>query len=150
MDDDTGAPNTESGSQLREKLESTLAVNKGLTAELAKRTADGFKFVKPEDLEGVSYDQMAAKAAELEAQRAADRQQVLRDSLAEAGLSGEDLEAALARLKAGGGTPQTEQSKPAPSPFALTGSLGGTPPSGTTTPLSSGRDMIRAGLSGSK
>jgi len=139
VDDGTGAPGEESGSSLRNQLETTIEANKGLTSELAKVVASNHKFVKPEDLHGIGYDQMATKAAELSAQRAEERAQILREELEARGLQGDQLEAALVSK---GEAPAT----PAPTPFASTGSLGGTPPALVPTDNVRGVDRIRAAI----
>jgi hypothetical protein len=137
---------TESGKEFREKFEATVAENATLRAQFAEKLG-----VSAEDLKGVPADQLVAKATELQEQRKAQREQVLRESLEERGLKGDDLEAALAALKGGtaaaGATPEA---KPAPSPFASTGSLGGGPPGSLPNDNVFGVDRIRLGLRGSK
>lgn len=132
-----------SGKEFREKFEATMAENATLRASIAEKLG-----VSAEDLKGVPADQIITKAAEITEQRKAQRQQVLRESLEERGLSGEDLEAALAQLTGGkGNTPApTPEAKPARTPFASTGSLGGGPPGSLPNQNLFGADRIAAAL----
>lgn len=91
----------EGGSGLRRKLEETLAQNRKLTAEYASLAAkelireNGWSLVKPEDLAGVSPEELATKAEELQVERLEQRRSVARDMLAQRGLEGRELEAAV-------------------------------------------------------
>lgn len=142
-----GSNEQESGSTLREKLEATIGETKALRGALAERVAAGHKFVTAEDLKDVGFDQMDAKAAEISAQRVAEREGVLRDALAEKGFQGEELEAALAALKGGSAAAGSmPEAKPAPTPFTSTGSLGGAPPARIPDQQVRGIDRIRVAL----
>lgn len=146
MTTDAAEAGQESGSALRQKLEESIETNKGLTQVLASKISKDFRYVKPEDLATVSFDQMEARAAELEAQRAEERATVLRESLAERGLEGDDLEAALAQL-AGKGDEPKPNTAPASSRVASLGSLGGAPVTqDVNTDGAVGPDRIRAAL----
>lgn len=142
MTTETGAPEQESGSALREKLESTIAANKALEAELAKNVAEKFRHVRPDDLTGVSYHEMAAKAAQLEQEREEQRKQILLEALSERGLQGDDLDAALAKIAGGSG----ESTGSSTSRIASSGTLQGTPPAAVQTEGLWGRDRIRAAV----
>jgi hypothetical protein len=139
---ESGTPEQESGGSLREKLESTIAANKALEAELAKNVAEKFRHVKPEDLTGVSYHEMAAKASQLEQAREEQRKQILLEALNERGIQGDDLDAALAKVT---GTNAGDQAQ-ATSRLASVGTLQGTPPGPPQTEGLWGRDRIRAAV----
>ncbi len=111
----------ESGSKLREKLEAALAENRTVRSALEQAAVKGFRYVKPEDLQGVAVDQIEAKATELETERKAAEDAAVAARL---GVPVEDLDAALAKLNGTGEQPKTEQPA-ARSPFALAGALGG-------------------------
>lgn len=91
----------ESGSHLRQKLESTLKENKELTSELsglkAKEliTEQGYGLVKPEDLQGVNLSEMAERAEALQGERKVMQADLAKDMLAKRGLEGEELERAV-------------------------------------------------------
>lgn len=119
--------NHESGGEFRQKFEQTLAEASALRALTAKQFGVGV-----DDLKGVPVEQIEAKAAEILETKKAQREQVLRESLEERGLKGDDLEAALAQLVGKNGAPAPAEQKPASSPFASAGQLGGTPPSSAT------------------
>ena len=123
MDDSTVATSEESGSTLRTRLEEALKANKelgdankALSAEVVI-TRSGLTLVKPADLAGVETDQLAAKAAEIEATRTAEREQMF---IAEAARRGITL------------TPSIDATTPvvnsALNRVASLGSLGGVPP----------------------
>ncbi len=140
MTTEQGEPGTESGREFREKFEALQAEAgelRGLVAEKYGVSAD--------DLKGVPANQIAAKAQELVEARKAERARVLRESLEERGLSGDNLEAALAQLSGGGTQPAPEQ-KPATNPFASTGSLAGGPPGTLPDPNVRGVSRIRAAV----
>jgi len=114
----------ESGGALRDRLEEALKANTELGAR--NRTLEvqvavqGFKYVKPEDLNDVPIDQVQAKAEALEASRIADREAMRAEVMAEMNLktAGESkpLDPAITRVAALGtlgGTPPGEQ-KPVP------------------------------------
>lgn len=91
----------ESGSTLRQKLESTLKENQELTSELSGLKAkeliseQGYGLVKPEDLTGVSLSEMAEKAEVLQGERQAMQADLAKDMLAKRGLEGDELERAV-------------------------------------------------------
>lgn len=137
----------ESGSQLRQKLEAALAENRSLREAVNQFATKGFQFVKPEDLAEVAIDQIEAKAAELEAQRKSEQDQLLAARL---GVPVEELDAALAKLKGDGGQSQTQQQQAVRSPFASTGALGGEPVGSQPDPTLFGRRRIEAALAAKK
>ena len=117
--------NRESGAEFRQKFEDTQSENENLRNALAEKLG-----VSGEELKGVPAGQIVARAAEIVEQRKTQQEQVLREALESRGLSGTDLETALAQLKGGTGqqpAPAPEV-KPARSPFTSTGPLGGGPP----------------------
>lgn len=146
MTTEQGAPSTESGAEFRQKFEATQAENATLRGALAEVHAEKFGLTA-EDLKEVPADQMATKAAEIAQQREEQRQTVLKEALEARGVTGDDLDAALASLKPEKTTGGGEQ---APRPFTSTGSLGGTPPGQPETEGLFGVDRIRAGLVGKK
>ena len=91
----------ESGSTLRQKLESTLKENQELTSELSGLKAkeliseQGYGLVKPDDLTGVSLSEMAEKAEALQGERQAMQADLAKDMLAKRGLEGDELERAV-------------------------------------------------------
>lgn len=121
------------GGTLRKKLEETLQRNKTLE-ELASTSAakaaigeHGYSLVKEEDLKGVSADQVEAKAKELQEQREASRLETVRSVLAERGLDGEDLEAAVEDFLG------SKQSSSEGEDFTGIESIGGSRPTRTPT-----------------
>lgn len=144
MADEHDESGSESGKEFRQKFEALNEENKVLRGTLAQTVAEKHG-LKPEDLADVPVDQMATKAAEIAEQKEQQRQQLLRESLEAHGLSGEDLESALAKLVAKGETPKPAAST-STSPFASTGSLGGTPPASPGTQGVHGIDRIRAAM----
>lgn len=95
LGDDEQETGTESGGSLRAKLESEIAANKELKSELAVFKAraviseKGFDLVEPEELKGVSPDEVETKAEELQAQRLELAQRVLGKTL---GIEDPDLD----------------------------------------------------------
>ena len=91
----------ESGSTLRQKLESTLKENQQLTNELSGLKAKelisehGYGLVKPEDLQGVSLSEMAERAEVLQGERQAMQADLAKDMLAKRGLEGDELDKAV-------------------------------------------------------
>lgn len=132
----------ESGSQLREKLEATLSENKAIRSALAQTVVKGFRYVKPEDLEGVSVDQIEAKATELESERKSAEDAALAARL---GVEVGDLDAALAKIN-GTATPAKTEDPATRSPHALTGALGGQPTGSIPDPNLRGVDKIEAAI----
>jgi hypothetical protein len=98
---------TGGGGQLREKLEESIAANKVLTEKLSSFEArefldahKDFSLVKAEDLKGVADRDREAKASEIQQERQRQQEELLRDVLVRQGLSGDDLEEALAEFVA--------------------------------------------------
>lgn len=142
MTTEAGAPETESGTEFRQKFETALSENSQLRNALAEKLG-----VSADDLKGVPADQMVTKAAEIAEQRKLQEEQMLQRALEARGLSGADLEAALAQLKPAGEAPAPASSPaPARSPFASTGSLGGSPVGSQPTDGLFGVDRIAAAL----
>lgn len=96
LDDDQ-----ESGRSLRDRLEAEIARNKEIATRLAKRVAQDFPHVSAEDLAGVSPDELETKAAELNQLKKQEREEILRSTLEERGLSGEQLDVAVQKLVSG-------------------------------------------------
>lgn len=145
MPTEEGAPEQETGSQLREKLEAQISTNKAIHAKYVEMVVKGFRLVKPEDLQGVDFGEVEAKAAEIENQRQAQQEELLKQALADRGIKDEDLDAALAKLSAGTEAPKQEQ-QATRSPFASTGALGGQPAGTTPANVTPGRSRIEAAL----
>lgn len=146
--DDGSLDGTESGGQLRAKLEAALAANKTLTEEVlgfkAEKviSAKGFKFVTPEDLHGVGLDELETKAAEVEAAKAAQRESVVKQVLADKGLQGDQLDAALKNLL----SPEQAQADAAIGRLAEVGRIQGNVPSTAGEQGLFGKSRIRAAL----
>jgi hypothetical protein len=93
-----------SGSKLRQKLEEALSTNRKLAEEVSSFRArevissKGFKHVSAQDLAGVPLDQLEAKAAEIEQDKLAQREAVLREVLSEKGMPEQELEKAVKAL----------------------------------------------------
>lgn len=97
------------GSALRQKLEEALGQNKALASELAKLkardviTTRGLDLVEPDDLAGVSVDQLEERAQALQEQRLGVVRRYMERQFRSSGLDGEDLDAAVeAALKGDG------------------------------------------------
>lgn len=92
------------GKGLRAILEEALAENRNLTQENTSFRAskvleeNGLDLVKPEDLAGVAADEMETKAQELQEQRQQERLETVKAVLADKGLEGDDLDAAVQNL----------------------------------------------------
>lgn len=139
--------NRESGSEFRQKFEATMAENSTLRNQLAEKLG-----VSGEDLKGVPADQIVAKAAEIAEQRKLQEEQTLKRALEARGLSGTDLEAALAQLTGGTGEQPAPAAEATPTrtPFASTGALGGGPVGSLPTDGLYGVDRIAAALKDKK
>jgi predicted HAD superfamily phosphohydrolase len=89
------------GGTLRKRYVDALNREKALNERLATAEAvrvigeHGSKLVKPEDLVGVPVDEISAKVTELHTQRETERQEIIRSVLADRGLEGDDLDAAV-------------------------------------------------------
>lgn len=121
MSDDTNTEVTEeSGTALRSKLEEAIAANREFektTQSLAAKVVileNGFSYVKPEDLAGVPVDEFAAKAAEIQAAKAAERESIFRQEAEARGIQFDS-------------TAKPATADPAISRVASLGNLGGTP-----------------------
>lgn len=97
----------ESGSALRSKLESALAEKASMAAQLAELKAkdvireQGLALVKVDDLKGLKADEIEAKAAALQEERAALQRELVKDALQKQGLEGDVLEERLTAFLAG-------------------------------------------------
>lgn len=126
-DDDDSA--TESGGQLRKKLEDALKSNSALTSQLAGFQAEklvaekGFTLVKPEDLKGVELDKLEERATALQAERTELQANLLRDAFKRQGYEGESLDRQLAVAL---GTAESGQAAAGLSTGRQLGSVGGT------------------------
>jgi hypothetical protein len=143
---------SESGGQLRAKLEEALAANKAMSTELFGLKASqvigakGLKYVTPEDLSGVGLNELEAKALELEGQKAEQRQAVVKSVLEEKGLAGDQLETALKQLL----TPAEAAAEAAHDRVASLGRLQGTAPGSVDERNLYGVDKIRHALNNPK
>ncbi len=128
-----------SGGVLRSKLEEALAENETLAKQVVTSRAEkaigehGYGLVKPEDLVGVSPDNVEAKAKELQEQRTQARADVVRSVLVERGLEGDELDEAVLGFL---GDPQDPEAPKSDDPdFAnLTKVGGGRPPNKDAVP----------------
>jgi hypothetical protein len=104
MDNGTPEGGQESGGSLREKLEAALQNQASLATELASYKArdliaeNGYKHVTAEDLKDVKLDEIATKAAELEASKASLAESVLRTVLKDKFGDGADLDTVVKNL----------------------------------------------------
>lgn len=105
MADDLDESESETGGSLRSKLEASVKANKQLADKLrtfeAKEliAAKGYKYVTAEDAAGVELDELPTKLAEIEKQKLATRESVLRDVLKGQGHEdGERLDEAVKSL----------------------------------------------------
>lgn len=144
--DDQDNEDQESGSTLRAKLEASIAEANALRETAAEATVKGFKYVKPSDLAGVAPKEMASKALEIEAAKAAERDTLLREALAERGLTDDQLDEALGKL-AGGEKPDSEPT--AADRVASLGQLAGSAPRPPEN-VGTGDSRIRAAIASKK
>lgn len=131
----------ESGSALRAKLEAEIAKNKATAEVLASVVASSHKYVKPEDLAGVDPTQLVEKATEIEAKRAAEREELLREVLQERGLADEKLEEIIG---------SKSESDGAADRIASLGQLNGAPARRDPVEGAFGEDRIRAAITSKK
>jgi len=95
----------ETGGELRAKLEAALDENKNLKSSVSSLTAEkvirdsNLTYVKPEDLSGLSTDEMVAKATELEASKAAQAEELAAKFLAAKGVTLDQIDGAAAGQK---------------------------------------------------
>jgi hypothetical protein len=89
------------GGTLRKKLEEAISENQSLSQEVVTLKAGtvieehGLSLVEPDDLKGVAPDQLETKAKELHKQRYEARVDTVKSVLAERGLEGDELDAAV-------------------------------------------------------
>ena len=129
----------ESGSKLRDQMVAwrRIAVDAAVSQ---------FKFVKPEDLDGVEPDQIVTKAQEVEAARKEASDGLLREALVSRGVAVDsDLESALSALTGGTEAPAVTDDGAA-ARLALVGSLGGSPHKPSTPVPETAKGKILAGL----
>lgn len=105
MADDGSEGQSETGGSLRSQLEATIAERNQMAQELLgfraaqEISAKGYKHVTAEDLKGVKLDELPAKAAQIEKDKLAVRETVLRDVLKDQGYEdGERLDEAVKKL----------------------------------------------------
>ena len=98
---------TADGGTLRKKLEEALSTNRSLEQEVVTSRAEkairehGYSLVKPEDLEGVSVDEVEAKAKQIHEEKLNRRTETVREILSDKGLEGEQLDSAVEKFLAG-------------------------------------------------
>lgn len=98
---------TADGGTLRKKLEEALSANRELEQEVVTSRAakvigeHGYNLVKPEDLKGVSVDEVEAKAKQIHEEKLARRTETVKEILADKGLEGEALDQAVEKFLAG-------------------------------------------------
>ena len=131
---------TESGGALREKLEAELAENKALREALATEVVGSFKYVKPEDLSQVAPNELRDRAAQIEQERQAERQDLLKSELAAKGWDEKQIEEFLGNE----GTPPPASTSPRPKLDGNFGSPPARPKPGEDAPTGPAR--IRAAL----
>lgn len=94
----------ETGGQLRQKLEAALSTNRKIEDELQAFRAKellsekGLDLVKPEDLKGVDPSNLESRASEIQTERRALQENLLRQALAKQGLEGEALDELVGEL----------------------------------------------------
>lgn len=105
MADDGSEGQSETGGSLRSQLEATIAERNQMASELLgfkaaqEIGAKGYKHVTVDDLKGVKLDELPAKAAQIEKDKLAVRETVLRDVLKDQGYEdGERLDEAVKKL----------------------------------------------------
>lgn len=149
MADDYGDESSnESGSGLRAKLEAALGTIKTYETELIGFKAEkviqekGLKHISAADLAGIPLNELDTKAPELDAAKAQQAESLFRSTLAARGLSGDQLESALAVLTG---------SAPEPASAVLdrirkVGSVQAAAPASPTEQGLYGEDLIRAAV----
>lgn len=104
MADEQPEGGSETGGSLRAKYETALEENKQMVNELRTFKAEkvitekGFKHVTAADLEGVGLDELATKAAAVEADKVKQQETVLREVLQRQGLDGKKLDDEVSKL----------------------------------------------------
>lgn len=139
-----------SGRSLRERLEAEIARNKKLSASLAQRVSQQFRFVTADDLAGVDVDELEKMANEIERRKSEERSQILRSALEDQGLPADQLDEAVKRLV---GSESADAGEPAldaaTARVASLGKLQGTTPASKPAEGLWGAAKIRAAV-GSK
>lgn len=94
----------ESGGSLRQKLEEALAAKAALESNVVALTAEkvigasGFKYVTPSDLAGVPLTDLEVKAQEIEQQKAAQADALLRTAVKARGVPDDQIDQVIAGL----------------------------------------------------
>lgn len=114
----------ESGGALREKLEAANAETRALREALVKEVTGSFQHVSESDLSGVAPAELRERAAQVEAQRVQERQELLTSELKAKGWTDEQVEEFL-----GAPTPPSAPAQNAPTPKPRLDSSVGSPPS---------------------
>lgn len=121
---------------LRTKLEETIGQNKVLTQQVSALTAEklisekGFDLVPAEELAAGGLEDMEQRASQLQAEKEAQRRDMVRSVFAQRGLEGQDLEVEIDKFLSGssdtsGGVSATDQA--AMESIRKTGSVAGEP-----------------------
>jgi hypothetical protein len=146
--------NDESGSGLRDQLETALAQKKVLEEQNGRLVvgnfisskSNEFSLVEASDLAGVPEAQLAEKAAAIQAEKIASREAVVDSILTGKGFTGDELVAARTEFLSTGGDTSTAD---AYGRAAQLGGVGGQPIQVNPDDLST-NDKIRLGLSARK
>lgn len=143
------------GGALRKKLEESLATNKALAVSLAEMKAKdvvrekGYTLVKPEDLKGVSADQIEAKAEALHNERRGLQADLAKDLLRKQGVKDEELDQAVEDFLSGSAPVLKTDADQVAERLDAVRSIGqqsGTPVSQTPPSQLTGRAAIEHGL----
>lgn len=136
----------ETGAGLRSRLEAEIAKRNEAERALRATIAGGFQNVKPEDLDGVPYSELAAKAAEIENARKTEQETLVQSALKARGLTDEQIADLLKAEGQPAAPPPTSQGAP-----EFLGSINATPPSRQETGEGLvGRDRIRFAIASRK
>lgn len=132
----------ETGAGLRSRLEAEVAKRNEAESALRATIAGGFQNVKPEDLAGVPYGDLAAKAAEIENARKVEQETLVMEALKSRGLNDDQIANLLKAEGQTAPTPPVSQGAP-----AFLGNIAAAPPSRVETGEGLvGRDKIRAAV----
>jgi hypothetical protein len=131
------------GGGLRAQLEAALADKKALQQAHIETLIGQYGHVRAEDFAGISASQYASHAAQVEQQRIAERDSLLREALVAKGIADGDLDSVISQLKAPAEPPAS--STPA-SRTASLGGLAGAPATFEGKPPETSREWILAGL----
>lgn len=135
----------ESGGALRTKLEEALRAKAEVDAKLAGYeakdviSAQGYKYVTPQDLTGVPSTELAAKAAELENTKLDQAKAILRVSLA-GKVEADQLEATIAGLL---GKSEVTEAQAAALRLSTVSNIQGLPETGVDVNSLYGPDLLR-------